>query len=201
MKLSAFAAGLSALALMSGCATKNYGRQGELTSYERDTMSCREIDLEEAKVHGFLNHVSKESEFDGRSVLSFLGDFGIGNLMERSSAVDSATARLAQLQEARLRKGCGGANAATRGATLPVGPASPAPQLVAQNNPQAQKPVAIGRYSYEAEHLPEVRSTCNPYPAASLVAQGAGFETFTVACADGDTISVRCERAGCRVLR
>jgi len=92
--------------LLVGCATKNYGRQGELTDYEKNTMSCREIALEQAKVMGFLDHVQKESEFDGRSVLSFLGDFGIGNLMEKDNAIKSANTRLKQLQGVAAKKGC-----------------------------------------------------------------------------------------------
>ena len=28
-----------ALVLVTGCSTKNYGRQGELTQYEKETMS------------------------------------------------------------------------------------------------------------------------------------------------------------------
>lgn len=100
-------AGLS----VTGCSTKNYGRQPELTSFEQQTMSCREIDLEQAKVQGFLAHVREESEFDGRSVLSFLGDFGIGNMMEKDAAVDSANQRMAQLSEAKLQQGCSYASA------------------------------------------------------------------------------------------
>lgn len=96
-----------AVIALTGCATKNYGRQGELTDYERQTMTCREIALEEAKVMGFLDHVDKESEFDGRSVLSFLGDFGIGNLMEKDNAIKSANTRLRQLKEVSTQKGCG----------------------------------------------------------------------------------------------
>ncbi|MDH1700301.1 hypothetical protein [Comamonas terrigena] len=95
------------MAALAGCATKNYGRQGELTEYEKKTLSCREIELETAKVHGYLDHVEKESQFDGRSVLSFLGDFGIGNTMEKSSAIDAAQRRLSQLQLARTNKNCG----------------------------------------------------------------------------------------------
>lgn len=175
-----------ATVLVAGCATKNYGRQGELTGYERDTMTCREIDLEVAKVHGFLTHVDKESQFDGRSVLSFLGDFGVGNVLEKSSAVDSATSRLAQLQDLRSRRGCGTvASNAARSAPQPA----PAPAST-----------QFGRYSYAAENLPEVRA-CNPYPAPKLNAQGPGFEKYTVACADGDALSLQCEGGGCRVLR
>lgn len=92
--------------LLSGCATKHYGRQPELTSFEESTLSCREMDLEIAKVEGFLQTVDDESSFDGRSVLSFLGDFGIGNVLEKNSAVDSANKRLDQLKDLRFKKQC-----------------------------------------------------------------------------------------------
>ncbi len=92
--------------ILAGCATKNYGRQGELTDYEKNAMTCREMALEQAKVMGFLDHVQKESEFDGRSVLSFLGDFGIGNMMEKDNAIKSTNARLKQLQGVAAAKGC-----------------------------------------------------------------------------------------------
>lgn len=92
--------------VLTGCATKNYGRQGELTDFERTNLTCREIEIEEAKAHGFLDDVEKESQFDGRSVLSFLGDFGIGNIMEKDNAVKSANVRLKDLQQARTEKNC-----------------------------------------------------------------------------------------------
>lgn len=91
---------------LTGCATKNYGRQGELTQYEKDTMTCREIALEKAKVQGFIEHVEKESKFDGRSVLSFLGDFGVGNVIEKGEALKSANTRLDQLKEVEKQKNC-----------------------------------------------------------------------------------------------
>lgn len=92
---------------LTGCATKNYGRQGELTKYEKDTMTCRELALEQAKVKGFIEHVEKESQFDGRSVLSFLGDFGVGNVIEKGEALKSANTRLDQLKEVEKQKKCG----------------------------------------------------------------------------------------------
>lgn len=97
---------LSVVAL-NGCATKTYGRQGTLTGYEKESMSCREIDLDMARTRGFVDHVNKESEFSGKDVLAFLGDFGIGNNMERSSALESANGRITQLQDLRAMKKCG----------------------------------------------------------------------------------------------
>ena len=100
---------VSALVIMSiqGCATKTYGRQGTITSYEKDSMTCREIDLELAKTRGFVDHVNKESEFSGRDVLAILGDFGIGNNMEKSAAIESANKRIEQFRELRDAKKCG----------------------------------------------------------------------------------------------
>lgn len=91
---------------LQGCATKHYGRQGQLTAYEKETMTCREIDLEMAKVRGFIDHVNKESEFSGKDVLAILGDFGIGNSLEKSAAIESANNRLDLLRDLKTSKKC-----------------------------------------------------------------------------------------------
>jgi hypothetical protein len=93
--------------VLSGCATKHYGREGELTQFEKSTMNCREIALEQAKVDGFIQHVDDESAFSGRSILSFLGDFGIGNVLEESAARDSAKTRQTALWAMSEQRGCG----------------------------------------------------------------------------------------------
>ncbi|MBP0632215.1 MULTISPECIES: hypothetical protein [unclassified Cupriavidus] len=121
MHRSILAIGLGLLAIQ-GCATKNYGRVGTVTDFERQTMSCREIQLEQAKVNGFTQAVEKESEFSGRSILSFLGDFGIGNMIEKSSAMESADNRARQLQTLSDLRRCPEATpqAATASAPLPT---------------------------------------------------------------------------------
>ncbi|MDP1659008.1 MAG: hypothetical protein Q8L73_06615 [Methylotenera sp.] len=91
---------------IQGCATKNYGKQGILTNYEKEVMTCREIDLESAKVRGFVDYVKKESELSGRDVIAFFGDLTIGNNLEKSAALDSADKRLNQLRELREAKKC-----------------------------------------------------------------------------------------------
>jgi len=93
-------------AALAGCATKHYGRQGTVTPYESTEMSCKEINLELAKIDGFKDQIEKESQFSGRSVLSFLGDFGIGNVMEKNAALKSADERRATLVSLRASKNC-----------------------------------------------------------------------------------------------
>ena len=92
--------------LLGGCATKHYGRLAPLTVYEKSNFSCREIDIEIAKVQGFIDQVENESRFNEKSVLSFLGDFGIGNVMEKDAALDSARARLKDLQDLKVARRC-----------------------------------------------------------------------------------------------
>jgi len=113
------------LVTLVGCATKNYGRQGEVTDFERQTLTCREIEIEQAKVHGYLAHVEKESEFDARSVLSFLGDFGMGNVMEKNAALQAANTRLSQLQTVSVQKGCSAAIASTPAQVPSAAPTAP----------------------------------------------------------------------------
>lgn len=69
-------------------------------------MSCREIELELAKTQGFIDHVNKESAFSGKDVLAFLGDFGIGNSLEKTAALESADARMKQLRTIQDRSKC-----------------------------------------------------------------------------------------------
>ena len=99
-------ASFAVLCALQGCATKTYGRQGSLTNYERDSMNCREIDLDLAKTRGFIDHVNEESKFSGKDVLAILGDFGIGNNMEKSAAIESANARIVGLNELKRTKQC-----------------------------------------------------------------------------------------------
>lgn len=97
---------VGAAAALQGCATKTYGRQGELTDYERQSMSCREIDLETAKVQGFIAYVHDDSHFDGRQMLAILGDFGVGNHMERNAALESANRRQSELRTLSIARNC-----------------------------------------------------------------------------------------------
>lgn len=106
MKLLKTLSVLGLSALVAGCATKNYGRQPTVTEGELALLDCQTISIEIAKTHGFLERVKDESQFDGRSVLSFLGDFGIGNVMEKNAATESANDRLVSLENARRQKGC-----------------------------------------------------------------------------------------------
>lgn len=68
-------------------------------------MTCQDIEIELEKIADFRKQIT-DAEVDGRSVLAFLGDFGIGNAMEKDDALDSAADREADLLELKADKGC-----------------------------------------------------------------------------------------------
>lgn len=92
--------------LLGGCSTKNFGRMQPLSAQESAMMDCDALRLEVGRVEAFLQGVDTESQVDIRSVGAFLGDFGIGNSLEKNAAVKSANSRLAQLRQVQYEKGC-----------------------------------------------------------------------------------------------
>ena len=89
-----------------GCATKRYDRMQPLSSIEVSEYSCRELAIEAAKCEEALYQVAEGAQIDGASVLGILGDFGIGNAMERSKAEKSIRERLRSVRDAQAAKGC-----------------------------------------------------------------------------------------------
>lgn len=107
MRTSATLVAVITLALVSsGCATKRYGRLQPVTMAEAQFYSCEAIEVEIAKVEGFRQQVAQGAEFNGASVMGFLGDWGIGNASERNAAERTATERMNELLALRVQKGC-----------------------------------------------------------------------------------------------
>jgi len=100
---------MMSLLALTACATERFGRQQNLTTAEVDTLNCQQIDVEIAKVDGFLMDVQRQwDDTHGRRLLGILGDFGIGNHLERRDAITSADLRRTQLVNVRAAKQCAG---------------------------------------------------------------------------------------------
>ena len=106
MKSRALILMLCAVLLSVGCATKRYGRMQPLTGYETSKYSCEDIKLELSKIDAFELQVAQGAQFSALSVASFLGDFGIGNVIERDAAIKTAKERRVQLNDVAASKGC-----------------------------------------------------------------------------------------------
>ena len=107
MKQSLKLVTLVSLILLSACTTQRYGRENPLSETERQYFTCRDIALGIASTEEFLSEVRQQrSSTSGAHVLGFLGDFGIGNVMEGDAAEKSGETRLKQLRDLQSSKDC-----------------------------------------------------------------------------------------------
>ena len=102
-KLFACLAALS-LFTLTGCATKQYPQASQVTPEESGAFSCEDIEKEIIKTKSVQEEVERTGGFDGRTVLGFLGDFGIGNGMVKSKAREKVETRMSQLEALRQAK-------------------------------------------------------------------------------------------------
>jgi hypothetical protein len=121
--------------LFAGCATKRYGRLQPLTGAERVAYSCRDIDLEIAKVGAFQQQVIEGAQFNMASVLGILGDYGIGNNMERGAAEASAARRMSQLTDLKAERGCAGSSLSAYDQRAAVASVGNAPRATISSDP------------------------------------------------------------------
>lgn len=75
---------------------------------------------------------------------------------------------------------------------------SPGPQQLAQAD--APKTPALGQDSRQVEKLAKEASCYGEAPGI-LLAKGPGYETYSVACTNGDVAMYRCEFRNCRALK
>lgn len=94
----------ASLLFISGCATKQYPQAPSVTSEEALALDCKAVTQELAKMHSVQTEINSTGQFDGRTVLGFLGDFGIGNGMAKTEAQKKATSRISQLESLKASK-------------------------------------------------------------------------------------------------
>lgn len=128
------------------------------------------------------------------SVFEFLRT--AGNIAPPPQAPQTAAAAVSQTQPMNA------AYVATTQATAskPVPAIQPVVEVAPPSALAIAAPLTGGKDSYSAERLPEIRA-CSAEPKLVLTAKGAGFETYSVGCSNGDAIAVRCEFGNCRVMR
>ncbi|WP_067701611.1 hypothetical protein [Erwinia sp. ErVv1] len=95
---------LCALLLLSGCALKQYPSSPPVSNVQATTLDCQGIEDQLAKQEQVQAEINKTGEFNGLTVLGFIGDFGIGNGVAKSLAQKHASQRLAQLKGLQQQK-------------------------------------------------------------------------------------------------
>jgi len=101
------------------------------------------------------------------------------------------------------------------GATVPTNMAAPSPytQSVTATTPAVTPGSSIptqthagsstgpvGEDSFNVQRLAK-QQACHQTPTANLVAKGPGFESYSVACTNGNVLMYRCEYGNCRTLQ
>ena len=92
--------------LLSACATKSYPIATGLSAIEKSELTCRELNIESAKVDEISAQIADTAQTDWKSVAGFLGDYGIGNAMAKSEADKALADRKIGINEAKAAKGC-----------------------------------------------------------------------------------------------
>ena len=92
------------LIALTACATKQYPQAAKMMPYEADAFSCRDIRVEIIKTKSVQEEIERTGEFDGLTVLGFLGDFGIGNQIAKDTARKKVEDRLQTLQTLEQKK-------------------------------------------------------------------------------------------------
>jgi hypothetical protein len=90
----------------AGCATKQYPIATKLSPAVAEAMTCRELHLQRIEGEEIERQINETGQIDGRSVLGFLGDFGIGNAIAQNEARSALSERISSIRAAQVRKGC-----------------------------------------------------------------------------------------------
>jgi hypothetical protein len=91
---------------LNACATKRYPIATPISPAEASLMTCENFELELLRTDQVERQINETGEFDGKTILGFLGDFGIGNGMAKSEAQTAIEVRRNTIREAQVTKGC-----------------------------------------------------------------------------------------------
>lgn len=75
-----------------------------------------------------------------------------------------------------------------------VAPSPPAVAVV------ASKGLRGGQDAFQASRVAQ-GAQCHASPSPIMIGKGPGSETYSVTCANGDTLAIRCEFGNCRALK
>jgi hypothetical protein len=107
------------LITVTACATKRYPIATSISPAETELMTCADFELEILRADQIEQKINQTGDFDGKTILGFLGDFGIGNAMAKDEARVAISERRITINEARVKKGC--TQAAMVGQSQPAG--------------------------------------------------------------------------------
>lgn len=76
-------------------------------------------------------------------------------------------------------------------------PQAPIPNTRISSHPTNELPE---KYSYVAEDYAKAQG-CSPSASAIFIGRGPGYETYSIACENGENLPIRCDYGVCRTLK
>jgi hypothetical protein len=117
----------------------------------------------------------------------------------QSAKYDLSSSREISFQNFRFRIDSADNNGMT-GVLLSDG-VTTASQEISTNSANVQRSAAgQGKYAPAVERIAK-EQYCNINPSPKLASSGPGYENYSVACTNGDSIMYRCEFGNCRALK
>lgn len=224
MKIKLLAiASLVALAGCSGAPKSHEVSASYVSSVPYQGLTCAQL-VNEAEsirrsVPGLAAAVDKHrSNQDGIEFITWVLFWPAVFAMDKGEGTSAQLARakgeLEAVQTAMQAKRCGSSSGQMTTVSIPANgtPAqhplepvqaiapSPVTASFQSGAPAAAPRAPLGQDAYNAGRVAMAES-CSQQPAPVLAAKGPGFESYTVPCANGDTLMLRCEFGNCRVLR
>lgn len=191
---------VACLAVLAGCSSAP--KSNEVTATYVPTSNYKDFTCEQlvAEAEGIRRSVpalasavdKHRSNQDGVELVTWIlfwpAAFALDKGSDTSGQLAKAKGELEAVTLAMQTKGCGQATQAGQ----QVAAAQPATAASASASPQ-------GKDAFTVDQLAKA-TACRPKSSASLMASGAGFETYSVTCSSGDVSIYRCEFGNCRVL-
>jgi len=199
--------------LLAGCANRPETIHASFVSFESFMdLNCSQMNAKMSNTRAELDKFSKMQ--DSKATGDAWGVFLIGVPFSKLSGdhegdVARLKGEVEAIKTAQVKGKCfDGSGPALNAANAPPASVTASQVTGAALSPYPRQPpadtrvvrAAVGADTLQAEQFARGQS-CNTAPVASLVAKGPGYETFSMACTNGDTMMVRCEYGNCRTLR
>lgn len=194
---------LAMATLLAGCANRPETIHASFVSHERFMdMSCIQLTNKMSSTRAELGRFSTMQ--DSKANTDAFGVFFFGIPFSKLSGdhegdVARLKGEVEALETAQIKTRCGDGGA-VRTVNNPAMPGTLQQYPTHGNNAAPIAYAANGQDVLTAQAFAKTQR-CAADPRATLVAKGPGFETYSLLCANADTMVVRCEFGNCRALR
>ncbi|MHB8847026.1 MAG: hypothetical protein ACYC43_01135 [Burkholderiales bacterium] len=180
--------------LLSACASRPESISASYVPYQKYTDGdCARLATQRSEAEANLAKVSdmQNSKANGDAVGVFLIGVPFSKLSgDYAGEVARCKGEVEAIDTAQTLNKC-------KGVSLVSAPQASIPNSPIKSRSTNEMPE---KYSYVAEVYAKGQG-CLPNASALLIGRGPGYETYTIACENGESLPIRCDFGTCRVLK